>query len=131
MLMLMIATSTAMSGLLYWPLAFLRTVGKYLLAFLLPIFGALAYSSLVLLTDLLVSPELLPESLERGHEGVIGLVVGLGFTFVIGIPIVAGIALLKAFYIAVPMSLLHVGVLSYYGKLAALKKSTDNRGTLA
>jgi hypothetical protein len=86
----------------------------------MPLMGALLFSTFVFATDTLITlPEVLAEPSGQRNGLVldlIGLACGWGFNLCIGVPVMACIAFTKAFYVAVPMGLLHMGVVRYLAK---------------
>lgn len=121
MLLLMVLVSATLTAAI--PSGLLRRKRKLrvLAGVLLPVLGALVYTASVLATDLLIiTPDLLSDldKNPRGAiHGLIGMVMGVGFfMFLLGVPIMAMSALSNAFYVAIPMGVLHVELVTRIGR---------------
>lgn len=112
MLVLMVLASAMLTAALPRTLLRSRSWMRLALGLLLPIVGALTYGGMVLATDLTVSlPDLLsnPSSNPAGPvSGFFGLVFGVSWMFLIGVPTIAAVFYVKAIVVAVPMGLVHV-----------------------
>ncbi|MFN0207656.1 MAG: hypothetical protein ACKVS6_15220 [Planctomycetota bacterium] len=119
MFVLMLVASTAVTILpLYIPARY-KIVGRVVVALFLPLVGAFSYSSLVFFVDMShLIPSLFDVS-ENPHgpiAGLLGLVFGVYLMYLYGVPVVTLVVYMQAFYVIIPMGLLHGELMSHINR---------------